>query len=264
MTTVWRSYETVRIDGDGPVRHLVLNRPEVHNAVNAQLVADVHRACLDLDGDPSARVVIFRGDGPSFCSGADLKSPRASTMRAMIGSKEGARMYDALLHLNAVTIALGHGHMIGGGGVFPAACDFRIGGPSVRLTLNEVSIGFNLTWHSLPVMMSIVGPVRIREMLLLGRTYDVHQLDAMGFWTETVDDDAELVPAAERLAAEIVRQPPQASTVTKASITAQALAHFRAVQHMDHIAVGYMNLSENSAVARRTYFDGAGRDWVEE
>ena len=56
MTTVWRSYETVRIDGDGPIRHLVLNRPEVHNAVNPQLVADVHRACLDLDADPEERV----------------------------------------------------------------------------------------------------------------------------------------------------------------------------------------------------------------
>lgn len=256
--------QTVRLDGDGPVRHLVLNRPEVHNAVNAQLIADVEEACRAAEADPSVRVVIVRGDGPSFCSGADLKAPRRNTTDAMLGSKAGARMYDTLLHLNAVTIAACHGHLIGGGAVLPAACDFRIGAPSIRLTLNEVSIGFNLTWHSLPVLVNLVGAHRAKEMLLLGRTYDRDGLDAMGFFTETVDDDAALVPAAERLAAEVVRQPPVPTTVSKASINAQALPLGRAIQHMDHIAVGFMGRSDNSRIARETYFSGEGRNWVEE
>jgi enoyl-CoA hydratase/carnithine racemase len=256
--------ETVRLDGDGTVRHLVLNRPQVHNAVNPQLIADVYQACLQVEADPSVRVVIVRGDGPSFCSGADLKAPRTNTAGAMIGSKAGARMYDTLLHLNAVTIAACHGYMIGGGAVLPAACDFRIGAPSVSLTLNEVSIGFNLTWHSLPVLVNLVGAQRAREMLLLGRTDGQSQLDAMGFFTEIVTDEAELVPAAERLAAEVVRQPPVPVTVSKASINAQTLPLARAVQHMDHLAVGFMGRSENSRIARQTYFSGEGRDWVEE
>jgi enoyl-CoA hydratase/carnithine racemase len=256
--------ETVRLEGEGPVRHLVLNRPEVHNAVNAQLIEDVHRACLEVEGDPSARVVIVRGNGPSFCSGADLKAPRLSTTRGMLHSKNGARMYDTLLHLNAVTIAACHGHLIGGGGVLPAACDFRIGAPSVRLCLNEVSIGFNLTWHSLPVLVDLVGAARAKEMLILGRTYGTAKLAEWGFFTDVVDDEADLVPAAERLAAEVVRQPPAPVTVSKASINAQALAFGRAIQHMDHIANGFMSRSENSRTARETYFSGEGRDWVEE
>lgn len=256
--------ETVRLDGDGPVRHLVLNRPQVHNAVNPQLVRDVYQACLAVEADTSVRVVILRGEGKSLSSGADLKSPRASTMDAMLGSKAGARMYDTLLHLNAVTICCCHGYMIGGGGVLPAACDFRIGSPSIKLTLNEVSIGFNLTWHSVPALVNLVGPHRAKEMLLLGRTYGLEQLDAMGFFTETVADDAELVGAAERLAAEVVRQPPVPTTVSKASINAQAMPLGRAIQHMDHVAVGFMGRSENSKTARLTYFSGEGRDWIDE
>jgi enoyl-CoA hydratase len=256
--------ETVRLDGEGPVRHLVLDRPQVHNAVNRQLVADVHQACLAADADPTVRVVILRGEGPSLCSGADLKERATGTTGAMQGSKEGARMYDTLLNLTAVTIACCHGHMIGGGGVFPAACDFRIGSPSVALTLNEVSIGFNLTWHSLPALMKVVGPEKAKEMLILGRTYGTAELDRMGFYTEVVEDDAALVPAAERLAAEVVRQPPVPTALTKASVNAQALAMARAIQHMDHVAVGFMGKSENSALARRTYFSGDGRDWVQE
>ncbi len=264
MAACGMDLETVRLDGDGPVRHLVLNRPQVHNAVNAQLVADVHAACLAVDADASVRAVIVRGEGPSLSSGADLKAPRGSTADAMLGSKHGARMYDALLHLNAVTICCCHGYLIGGGGVLPAACDFRIGSPTIKLTLNEVSIGFNLTWHSIPALVNLIGPHKAKEMLLLGRTYGLDELDAMGFFTETVADDAGLVPAAERLAAEVLRQPPVPVTVSKASINAQAMPLGRAIQHMDHLAVGFMGKSENSRTARVTYFSGEGRDWVNE
>ncbi|MEZ5234675.1 MAG: enoyl-CoA hydratase/isomerase family protein [Acidimicrobiales bacterium] len=66
-------FETVRLDGEGPVRHPVLNRPQVHNAVNAQLVSDVYQALLAVEADTSVRVVILRGEGRSLCSGADLK-----------------------------------------------------------------------------------------------------------------------------------------------------------------------------------------------
>jgi len=68
MSTASIELATVKVEGDGPVRHLVLNRPEVHNAVNAQLVADVQEACLLIDRDPSIRVVIFRGEGKSLWS----------------------------------------------------------------------------------------------------------------------------------------------------------------------------------------------------
>lgn len=253
--------ETVRLEGDGAVRHLVLDRPEVHNAVNAQLVADVHQACLAVDADPEVRVVILRGEGKSLCSGADLKQRGGTTLDAMVGSKNGARMYDTLLHLNAVTIALCHGYMIGGGAVLPAACDFRIGSPTISLTVNEVSIGFNLTWHANATLVNLVGPHRAKEMLLLGRTYSVEQLDHWGFFTATVDGDEALVPAGEALAAEIVNQPPVPTAASKASINAQAMPVGRAIQHLDHVAVGYMNKSENSRLARRTYFSDDDRSW---
>lgn len=253
--------ETVRLDGDGPIRHLVLNRPEVHNAVNAQLVADVHQVCSAVDSDPGIRVLIFRGEGKSLCSGADLKQRRGSTLDAMTASKAGARMYDTLLHLNAITIALCHGYLIGGGAVLPAACDFRIGSPTTKLTVNEVSIGFNLTWHANATLVNLVGPHRAKEMLLLGRTYGLEQLERFGYFTETVDDDAALVPAGETLAAEIVNQPPVPTAASKASINAQAMPVARAIQHLDHVAVGYMNKSDNSRLARESYFSDEPREW---
>lgn len=255
--------ETVLVTGDGPVRHLVLNRPQVHNAFNAQLTRDIHSACLALDSDPSVRVVIVRGAGPSLSSGADLKAPRLTTAEAMIGSKWGARMADTLTHLNAVTICCCHGFMIGGGAILPALCDFRLGAPSIRLTLNEVSIGFNLTWNTVPALVQLVGPARAKEMLLFGKEYRAADLAEIGFLNEVVEED-DLIPAAERYAARIVRQPPVPVTVTKASINANAKALDRSIQHMDHLAVGFMGRSQNSRIARETYFSGEEPHYVDE
>lgn len=259
------NFETIRVEGDGPVRHVVLDRPEVHNAVNPQLVKDLRDACLAIDDDPAIRVMILRGEGKSFCSGADLKAPRASSAERMVGSKQGARMFDILTNLNAITIALCHGHMIGGGGILPAGCDFRIGSSTMKLCLNENSIGSNLTWHSVPAMIQLVGPTKTKEMLIFGRTYGRDAMADYGYLDQAVDGDDELIAAGEAMAAEIVAQPPVPVTMTKASVNAWTKAMDRAIQHMDHVAVGFTSKSENSKIAMSTYFgDRDQRNYIDE
>jgi enoyl-CoA hydratase/carnithine racemase len=256
-------FETVRIEGEGEIRHLVLNRPQIHNAVNAQFVADVTQACIELDRLQDVRVVIFRGAGKSLCSGADLKAPELNTTASIDFSKAGARMFDLLTHLSPITIACLHGYCIGGGAVLPAACDFRLAGQSTQLTINEVSIGYNLTWHSIPAVIQLVGPARAKEMILLGHTFGAEQLLDYGFVNEALDDAA-LLPRALELAAEICNQPPWPTFSTKASINAYTKALDRSVQHLDHISTALMNRSANSATARETYFDKTPRKYIDE
>ena len=90
------------------------------------------------------------------------------------------------------------------------------------------------------------------------------ELNEFGYFTATVDGDDDLIPAAEELALEVLNQPPVPVTVTKASINAQAMPVGRAIQHMDHLAVGYMGKSDNSHVARTTYFGDQPRDWTDD
>jgi enoyl-CoA hydratase/carnithine racemase len=255
-------FETIKIVGDGAVRHLVLNRPQVHNAVNRQFLLDVTQACTMLDRIAEVRVVIVRGEGKSFCSGADLKE--AGDVRQVSDSidrsKLGARMADLLTNLTPITIACMHGYCIGGGAVIPAACDFRLAGTSTSLTVNEVSIGFNLTWHTIPAVVQLVGPARAKEMIILGHTYRAEELLQLGYVNE-VHDDAALVSRAEELADEICRQPPIPAWATKASINAYAKALDRSVQHMDHLAAAFMLKSDNSRIARETYFSKDAPDY---
>ena len=112
--------------------------------------------------------------------------------------------------------------------------------------------------------MNLVGPQRAKEMLILGRSYDLNQLDRYGYFTETVNDDSALVAAGEELAAQVVNQPPVPVTVTKASINAQSMPLGRSIQHMDHVAVGYMGKSDSSRTARTSYFDNGQREWSDD
>ena len=255
--------ETVRVEGDGPIRHLVLNRPKVHNAINPQLIEDVTTAAAALDRLRDVRVVIVRGEGKSFCSGADLKVPRMNTTESIDMSKAGSRMADLLTNLSPITIACMHGYCIGGGSVIPATCDFRLAAPSTSLTINEVSIGFNLTWHTIPAVIQLVGPARAKEMIILGHTYGADQLLDYGFVNEVVAEDA-LLARADELAEEIAQQPAWPTFSTKASINAYAKALDRSIHHLDHISAALMGHSENSRIARETYFSKEPRHFVDE
>ena len=256
-------FDTLRIDGDGPIRELVLNRPRIHNAINDQIVSDLTQACIELDKLSKVRVVILRGEGKSFSSGADLDALSPNTTGGIDNARAGERMYDLLTNLGPITIACMHGYCIGGGAVLPAACDFRLAATSTQLTINEVSIGFNLTWHTIPAIVQLVGAPRAKEMILLGHTYDAGTLLEYGYVNEVMDDAA-LLPRAFKLAEEICNQPPWPTFSTKASINAYAKALDRSVHHLDCLSTALMSHGENGRIARETYFDRGERKWVEE
>ena len=67
------AFETIRLDVDGRgVARLTLNRPDKHNSLNAQMIADLRAALMQIDGDDKVRVVVLSGEGKSFCAGGDL------------------------------------------------------------------------------------------------------------------------------------------------------------------------------------------------
>jgi enoyl-CoA hydratase/carnithine racemase len=256
-------FDTLRIEGDGPIRHVILNRPHIHNAINEQFIRELTEACIALDSVRDVRVVILRGAGKSFSSGADLNALAPNASGWIDNARAGERMYDLLTNLAPITIACMHGYCIGGGAVLPAACDFRLAATSTSLTINEISIGFNLTWHTIPAIVQLVGAPRAKEMILLGHTYSAAQLLDYGFVNEVVDDDALLQRALE-LADEICKQPPWPTFSTKASINAYSKALDRSVHHLDCLSTALMSHGENSRIARETYFNRGERKWVNE
>ena len=120
-------YETLEILRDAGVATVWMNRPEVHNAFNAQLIADLTAACRALDGDDSVRVVVLAGRGKSFSAGADLNwmkaAGEASEADNFADAMKLAGMLRTLAEMNKPTIARVHGAALGGGMGLASACD---------------------------------------------------------------------------------------------------------------------------------------------
>ncbi|MCH7478251.1 MAG: enoyl-CoA hydratase/isomerase family protein [SAR324 cluster bacterium] len=259
-------WETLRLEGADPVWHLVLNRPRMHNAINRQVLRDLLEACGAIEELPDCRCVILRGEGPSFSSGADLKEglTHAGTSGDLLRrARSGARVIDALAELTPVTIAAVHGFAIGGGACLAMACDFRIGARSAVVAIREVNLGLSLSWHSIPNVIHLVGPARAREMILFGEDHPAQQMLEYGFFQQVVPDE-KLLEAALALADKVVRRPPLAVQMGKASINAAVKALDRAVFHLDEPGVTFTGLSRDAKTAIAAIGSGEQPVWKKE
>ncbi len=138
-------YETLEIEMDRGVATVWMNRPEVHNAFNAQLIADLTAACRQLDADDAVRVVVLAGRGKSFSAGADLNWMKAAGAASVEDNLEDARrlaaMQRTLSGMSKPTIARVQGAALGGGMGLASACDICIAADRAVFATSEVKFG---------------------------------------------------------------------------------------------------------------------------
>ncbi len=138
-------YETLEILRDGGVATIWMNRPDVHNAFNEALIAELTAACTALDADESVRVVVLAGRGKSFSAGADLNWMRraadASVEENLQDARKLAGMLRTLAEMGKPTIARVHGAALGGGMGLASACDICLAGTGAVFATSEVKFG---------------------------------------------------------------------------------------------------------------------------
>ncbi|HMV93967.1 MAG TPA: enoyl-CoA hydratase/isomerase family protein [Thauera aminoaromatica] len=153
------SYETLEIVRAAGVATIWMNRPDVHNAFNAQLIADLTTACIELDADQAVRAVVLAGRGRSFSAGADLNwmkaAGEASEAENFADAMKLAGMLRTLAEMNKPTIARVHGAALGGGMGLASACDICIAGDKAVFATSEVKFG---------IIPSAISPYVIRAI----------------------------------------------------------------------------------------------------
>ncbi|MBV2265183.1 MAG: enoyl-CoA hydratase/isomerase family protein [Thauera sp.] len=153
------SYETLEIVREAGVATIWMNRPDVHNAFNAQLIADLTTACVELDADQAVRAVVLAGRGRSFSAGADLNwmkaAGEASEAENFADAMKLAGMLRTLAEMNKPTIARVHGAALGGGMGLASACDICIAGDKAVFATSEVKFG---------IIPSAISPYVIRAI----------------------------------------------------------------------------------------------------
>jgi methylglutaconyl-CoA hydratase len=171
---------------------LTMDRAEVHNAFNAELIARLTDALVTADADPAVRAVVLAANGPSFSAGADL-----NWMREMAGYGEAENLADAgrlatlmrtLAYLGKPTLARVQGSAFGGGVGLLACCDIAIGVPAAKFALTEVRLGLVPAVIS-PYVIAAIGARQARRYFQTAETFDASRARELGLLHEVVEPE---------------------------------------------------------------------------
>jgi methylglutaconyl-CoA hydratase len=215
----------VRVEDDGGVRTLTLNRPEKRNALTPELQEELI-AALEAAADAGARVVLIAGEGEAFCAGLDLgvlrETAAMTAEQHRIEAARVARMFRAVWECDVPTIAVVQGAAIAGGTGLATMCDFTLAAPEAKFGYTEVRIGFVPALVSAYLVLQ-VGDKVARELLLTARIFDAEEARRLGLVTEIVPRET-LRARASELAAELMRNSPEGMRATKRLLRAQQKA----------------------------------------
>lgn len=194
------------------VATLTLNRPEVHNAFNEELIASMTKALQQFATDPRVKILILKSTGKHFSAGADL-----SWMQKMATYDHQANVQDAkalaklmfvLHHFPKPTIALVQGNAYGGGAGLIACCHIVIAAASAQFCFSEVKLGLIPAVIS-PYVVQAIGQRQARAYFLTAKLFDADCALRIGLCHEVVIDD-QLQQAGEKMLTCLLRNSPQA------------------------------------------------------
>ena len=206
------------VEKKNQIGRIILNRPEVHNAFNQELIAQITRAFQELKEERSLRVVVLGGKGKSFCAGADLnwmkKTKDFSQEENYADSFRMATMMEAIQQCPLPVVGRIQGAALGGGVGLMAACDYVLMLESAPWGLTEVNLGLIPAVISSAVIQKI-GLGHARATFLSGRRYDGKQAMQMGLAHEVLGSLGELDERVEELCKQIKNTGPKASRMAK-------------------------------------------------
>ncbi len=171
---------------DGGIATIMLNRPEVRNALNLRMCEALLEATEKASVDDTVRVVFVRGNGPVFCGGADLKERTGMTEEWIRARRMKAfAAYEAIEALPMPCVALVHGAAIGSGVEIAAACDFIVATPEVTFRTPEAQRGTVGATQRLP---RILGKRLAKDLMFTGRALTADEAQQAGLVTRIVSD----------------------------------------------------------------------------
>jgi len=200
---------------------VALNRPDARNAIDQQMVDELHAVCESLERDP--KVLVLSGSGGTFASGADIRQLRDRRRDDALAGIN-TRLFMRIAALPMPVIAALDGYALGGGAELAYAADFRIATPSLKIGNPEAGLGIiaaaGATWR----LAELVGEPVAKQILLAGRVLTADEALAVHLVTE-VHPAEELLAAADALADRILRGEPAALQATKRVMRAPRDAH---------------------------------------
>jgi enoyl-CoA hydratase len=225
----------LRVESDGPVRILTMNRPDRLNAVDAQLHSELTYVWPRLTADRGARAVVLTGAGRAFSAGGDEEFLRATNedpefrWRAL---DEARRLVVELVRFPLPVIAAVNGPAVGLGSSLASLCDLILMSERAYFADPHVLLGVAAADGAAAVWPQLMGPFRAKYYLLTGDKLTAETAREVGLANEVLPDE-DLLPAAVALAHRLAGLPPAAVRATKRAVNL----------HLEHQALNVMDFA---------------------
>ena len=255
-------YETLLTSCADGVARIVLNRPEVRNALSRTLIDELAAALAAYEADPAARVVVLSGAGDkAFCAGADLKGvrDRGTTLQARESFSGLAKILETLPQMRTPVIAQVHGYALAGGCGLAVGCDLVIASEDATFGLPEIKIGLLPLIVSAPILRA-AGRKRGLLMILSGEPVSAHEALEMGLVSRVVPR-ARLAAETDALAATLAAFSPTAIGLMKeAAATTQDMEYGKALHYLRELLV-LVGLSDDAKEGIAAFFEKRPPQW---
>ena len=211
------NYQTIEIQAGQGVAILWLNRPEVRNAFDETMIAELTAAFDEFDADPGVRAVVLAGHGNVFCAGADLNWMKRMAELSLKENQKDATTFGTMLNrLHAMkkpTVARVHGAAFAGGMGLAAACDIAVASVDTEFCVSEVRLGLIPATIS-PYVLAAMGERAARRYFLSAERFTAAEAYRIGFVQELAQPE-ELDATVNAILGQLVQGAPGAQAATK-------------------------------------------------
>ncbi len=210
------TYENLLVTSEAGIGTITINRPKALNALNGATLVELERAVQQLDADASVGVILVTGSGEkAFVAGADISEMADfGPQHAEEHARRGQRVIGSFENCRKPTIAAINGYALGGGLELALACDIRLASENAVVGLPEVSLAVIPGFGGTQRLPRVVGEGIAKELIFTGRKVKAEEALRIGLVNRVVPL-AELMPAAQQMARDILANGPYAVRLAK-------------------------------------------------
>ncbi len=257
--------ETITFSVKDSVGYVTLNRPDVHNAFNSMMIRELITIFKEIAEEKDLRVIVLRGEGKSFCAGADLNWMREikdySYEQNLKESLELAEMLHLIYSSSKPTIARVQGAAIGGGTGLVAVCDVAIAAIDAKFSFSEVKLGLIPACIS-PYVLKKCGEGRCREFFLTGERLTAERVLIAGLVNKVVPA-TQLDKAVEEMISQLISSGPEAVKKCKELLNTVSQISFEEAKKFTAKVIAELRISDEAQEGMAAFLGKRKPRWSE-
>jgi methylglutaconyl-CoA hydratase len=256
----------LKVDIDRHIARVTLDRPDVHNAFNDELIQLITQAFTDLGARDDVRAIVLGGNGKSFCAGADLNWMKRMVHYSYEENLEDARalgrMFLTIAKCPKPVIARVHGAALGGGAGLTAACDIAVAVESAQFGFTEVKLGILPAVIS-PFVLARIGTPRAREFFITGERFLAGVAHSMGLIEHVAAHEFALDALIESKISQILTSAPGAVAAAKELIFGVAARNLETALEYTAETIARVRAGEEGQAGMKAFLERQKPPWID-